>query len=153
MNQADIIYVGGGDTAFMMDMWRKYALCDKLKRIYETNHAVLSGISAGAMCWFSYGHSDSPLFCNSNSGGYGWLKKLLSLQPYAFCPHYNTRRERVDTMMSEIQLSGIAVDENVAFVEKDAHISFIASDSTSKAYILNYRDGRLYKQEQNVITL
>ncbi len=152
LNQADIIYVGGGDTAFMMDMWRKYALCDKLKRIYETNRAVLSGISAGAMCWFSYGHSDSPLFCNSNSGGYGWIKNLLGLLPYAFCPHYNERKEFVDKMVSELDLPIFALENNVALVEEGGQISFVSSDNSSKAYLLKQADGRLSK-EAVVVTL
>ena len=152
LNQADIIYVGGGDTAFMMDMWRKYALADKLKRIYETNHAVLSGISAGAMCWFSYGHSDSPLFCNSNSGGYGWIKNLLGLLPYAFCPHYNERKEFVDKMVSELDLPIFALENNVALVEEGGQISFVSSDNSSKAYLLKQADGRLSK-EAVVVTL
>lgn len=62
LNHADIIYVGGGDTAFMMETWKKYRLDRKLKNLYLTDQAVLSGISAGAMCWFNCGHSDSSVF-------------------------------------------------------------------------------------------
>ena len=51
LDQADIIYVGGGDTAFMVNAWREYGLDSKLKKVYLTDRAVLSGISAGAMCW------------------------------------------------------------------------------------------------------
>ena len=62
LDQADIIYVGGGDTAFMVNAWREYGLDSKLKKVYLTDRAVLSGISAGAMCWFNCGHSDSSVF-------------------------------------------------------------------------------------------
>ena len=50
LKQADIIYVGGGDTAFMIDTWRKQGLDNKLEKVYLADQAVLSGISAGAMC-------------------------------------------------------------------------------------------------------
>lgn len=48
LSWADIIYVGGGDTVFMMQMWKKYGVDEKLKKIYEKDSAVLTGISAGA---------------------------------------------------------------------------------------------------------
>ena len=150
LNQADIIYVGGGDTAFMMDIWKKYALCEKLKRIYEADSAVLSGISAGAMCWFNCGHSDSEVF--EKSGGYGWIKNLLGLLPYAFCPHYNERKECVDKMVSELDLPIFALENNVALVEEGGQISFVSSDNSSKAYLLKQTDGRLSK-EAVVVTL
>ena len=150
LNQADIIYVGGGDTAFMMDIWKKYGLPEKLKRIYEADKAVLSGISAGAMCWFNCGHSDSEVF--AKSGGYGWIKNLLGLLPYAFCPHYNERKECVDKMVSELDLPIFALENNVALVEEGGQISFVSSDNSSKAYLLKQTDGRLSK-EAVVVTL
>jgi len=150
LNQADIIYVGGGDTAFMMDIWKKYGLPEKLKRIYEADSAVLSGISAGAMCWFNCGHSDSEVF--AKSGGYGWIKNLLCLLPYAFCPHYNERKECVDKMVSELDLPIFALENNVALVEDGGQISFVSSDNSSKAYLLKQADGRLSK-EAVVVTL
>ncbi len=150
LNQADIIYVGGGDTAFMMDIWKKYGLPEKLKRIYEADKAVLSGISAGAMCWFNCGHSDSEVFAKRS--GYGWIKNLLSFLPYAFCPHYNERKECVDKMVSELDLPLFALENNVALVEEGGQISFVSSDNSSKAYLLKQADGRLSK-EAVVVTL
>lgn len=153
LNQADIIYVGGGDTAFMIDTWRKQGLDNKLKKIYLADQAVLSGISAGAMCWFSCGHSDSSVFWKDNKIGYGWIDGLLSIHPYAFCPHYNERAESFDEMIKEKPFPGIALEENVAFVEKNGSISFISSDDSSKAYVITLVDGKLEKKEQKVVTL
>ncbi len=56
---ADVIYVGGGDTRTMMKIWKQYSLDKKLKEIYENDTAVLTGLSAGAICWFMAGYSDS----------------------------------------------------------------------------------------------
>jgi len=150
LNQADIIYVGGGDTSFMMDTWKKYGLDEKLKQIYYNDRAVLSGLSAGAICWFSCGHSDSSIFEVDGQIGYGWVNGLLEIFPYAFCPHYNERKELLDSMIGEKESPCIALENNVAFVEQDGCISYIASDNSSKAYVLNFVDGMLDKQEQEV---
>ncbi len=150
LNLADIIYVGGGDTSFMMDTWKKYGLDEKLKQIYYNDQAVLSGLSAGAICWFSCGHSDSSIFEINGEVGYGWVKGLLEIFPYAFCPHYNERGEIADSMIGEQTSPCLALDNNVAFVDQDGCISYVASDNSSKAYVLNYIDGMLKKQEQKV---
>jgi dipeptidase E len=55
---ADIIYVGGGNTLCMMRRWRRLGVDNLLKAAYE-NGIVLSGISAGASCWFDSGHCGS----------------------------------------------------------------------------------------------
>lgn len=153
LNQADIIYVGGGDTAFMMEIWKKHGIDDKLKQIFYKNQAVLSGISAGAMCWFRCGHSDSAAVGESGNVAYGWLKDLLALYPYAFCPHYNERSEIVDTMIGDARFPVMALENNTAFVDCDGCIGFIASDSQAKAYIINETNGVLDKQEQKVNVL
>jgi len=83
---ADIVYVGGGNTLFMMRVWRRLGVDKLLKTAYE-NGTVLSGISAGAICWFETGITDSwaerlaPLPC------LGWL-------PHACCPHYDGEKDR-----------------------------------------------------------
>ena len=153
LNQADIIYVGGGDTSFMMDTWKKYGLDEKLKQIYYNDQAVLSGLSAGAICWFSCGHSDSSIFEVDGQIGYGWVNGLLEIFPYAFCPHYNEREELLDSMICEKESPCIALENNVAFVDKNGCISYVASDNSSKAYVLNYVDGMLKKQELEVKSL
>jgi dipeptidase E len=53
----DVIYVGGGNTLRMMTIWRKLGVDAILKKAWEKG-IVVTGISAGAICWFDYGHSD-----------------------------------------------------------------------------------------------
>ena len=62
---ADLIYVGGGNTLFMMDTWRRYKVDEVLIKAYHQG-VVLSGLSAGGICWFDYGYSDSLII----EGGY-----------------------------------------------------------------------------------
>ena len=56
--KADAIYVGGGDTVFMIEHWKKTGLLPLLEDAYERG-VVLAGLSAGAICWFSDIYTDS----------------------------------------------------------------------------------------------
>ena len=56
--KSDIIYVGGGNTEYMMKIWEKYSVDKYLKEAYKKN-IVLSGLSAGSLCWFKAGFDDS----------------------------------------------------------------------------------------------
>lgn len=82
----DIIYVGGGNTKSMLAVWRDWQLPTFLWRAWSRG-TVLAGVSAGAICWFQAGVTDSwagnlaPLRC------LGWL-------PNACCPHYDGEKER-----------------------------------------------------------
>jgi dipeptidase E len=60
---ADIIYFGGGNTLLMMRLWRRLGVDKLLMSAYEYG-TVLSGISAGSICWLDSGHSDSMSFYN-----------------------------------------------------------------------------------------
>ena len=57
-NKADIIYVGGGNTKSMLAVWKEWNLQNILKIGYEKG-IVMSGVSAGAICWFDKGITDS----------------------------------------------------------------------------------------------
>ena len=72
---ADLIYVGGGNTLKMMRRWRKLGVDHMLQTAYA-NGIVLAGVSAGAICWFSYGHSDSMAFYHPDDWGYVKVKGL-----------------------------------------------------------------------------
>ena len=54
----DIVYVGGGNTFFMLEIWKKNELENTFKLAYEKG-IILSGVSAGAVCWFDWILSDS----------------------------------------------------------------------------------------------
>ena len=85
LNQ-DIIYVGGGNTKSMLAVWRDWDLDDILKQAYE-NGIIMSGVSAGAICWFESGITDSY---------YEDLKilKCLGFIKGIACPHFDEERER-----------------------------------------------------------
>ncbi len=132
---------------------QEYGLDSKLKKVYLTDRAVLSGISAGAMCWFNCGHSDSSVFWKDGNIGYGWVDGLLDIHSYAFCPHYDERKDSFDEMIREKPLPGLALDENAAFVDESGPVHFISSNESAKAYLMTFHDGKLVKQEQKVVVL
>jgi dipeptidase E len=72
---ADIVYVGGGNTLMMMRVWRRLGVDRILKQAYEKG-IVLSGMSAGSICWFESGHSDSMSFYNPKKWKYIKVKGL-----------------------------------------------------------------------------
>ena len=94
---SDIIYVGGGNTLMMMTLWRKLGIDKMLKKAY-TEGIVLCGISAGAICWFKFGNSDSRRFKNSKAP----LIKVsgLSLLDGLLCPHYHSIKYDKDRVPS-----------------------------------------------------
>ena len=58
--KADFLYVGGGDTVFMLEHWKKSGMLDLIKEAYERG-VIVCGLSAGAICWFEEMYTDSPV--------------------------------------------------------------------------------------------
>ena len=145
---ADIIYVGGGDTISMMQIWKQHGLDEKLKKIYEKDLAVLTGLSAGAICWFNCGHSDSESFHNEENWSYCWANEMLDIFHTAYCPHYNEEgRDSFDKMLVEKNIQGLAMENNTAFVENNGKQYFIKSMPNAKAYSIQYVNNIMEKQE------
>lgn len=148
LNWADIIYVGGGDTVSMLKIWKEFSLDERLKEIYRKDRAVLGGISAGAMCWFSCGHSDSDAFQGDENWHYRIVDGMLGIYPFAYCPHYNEEgRQSFDEMLKGKNMRGLAMESETAFVDVNGEISFIRSRDNAKAYWLDWDNGKLQKKE------
>jgi dipeptidase E len=124
---ADIIYVGGGNTLLMMRLWRRMGVDRLLLAAYEKG-TVLSGISAGSICWFDSGHSDSMSFYNSQSWKYIKVRGL-GLIHGIHCPHYNgvslgvPRRKDFREMIRRTGGVGIAIENHCALVFIDGRAS------------------------------
>lgn len=147
---ADMIYVGGGNTLLMMRVWRRLGVDKLLKRAYARG-TVLSGISAGAICWFDSGHSDSMSFYNPKNWKYINVKGLGLIRGI-HCPHYNTmtrgipRRKHFRRMIQKTDGMGIAIEHNCAIVFVDGQINKVV---TCNDYAHAYR---LYKLGGKVVT-
>jgi dipeptidase E len=146
---ADIIYVGGGNTLMMMRLWRRLGVDKLLVQAYE-NGTVLSGISAGSICWFDSGHSDSMSFYNPRKWQYINVKGLGLINGIN-CPHYNgmtcgvPRRKHFRDMIRKTGGVGIAIENNCAieFIEGRFY-RIVRSKSYSRAY-------RVYKSGGDVV--
>ena len=148
---ADIIYVGGGNTLMMMKVWRRLGLDRLLKQAYEKG-IVLSGISAGSICWFDSGHSDSLSFTNPKRWHYINVRGL-GLIKVIHCPHYNSktlnipRKKDFQTMMMKTRKIGIAIDDNCALEVVDDTYRIIASKSYANAYRVYKKEGKIVQEK------
>jgi dipeptidase E len=146
---ADIVYVGGGNTLMMMRLWRRLGVDKLLRQAYEKG-IVLSGISAGSICWFNSGHSDSMSFYNPRNWKYINVKGL-GLISGIHCPHYNgmtrgvPRRKDFREMIRKTGGMGIAIENNCAIEFIDGRFyRVIRSKGNSRAY-------RVYKSGGEVV--
>ena len=139
LNQ-DVIYVGGGNTFSLLAVWRAWGLPDVLKEAWLRG-SVLAGISAGAICWFEQGLTDSfsgelaPLDC-------------LGYLPGACCPHYDGEAERRPAfrrLLAEGRLSpGIALDDGaLAHYEGEQLARVVSSRPEAAAYRLEMVRGQV----------
>ena len=86
VNNQDIFFIGGGNTKSMLAVWRDWNFDQMLKKAYQ-NGTLMAGVSAGAICWFNKGITDS------------WEKELKIIDCLSFingtcCPHYDEEPER-----------------------------------------------------------
>ncbi len=108
--EQDVIYVGGGNTRSMMALWREWGLPSILADCHAEG-AVLAGVSAGAICWFEWGLTDSvpgtlgPLACTG-------------LLPGSCAPHYDGEAERRPTYRRLVGQGGLpagfGIDDSAA---------------------------------------
>jgi dipeptidase E len=149
---ADIIYVGGGNTLFMMRLWRRLGVDKLLIKAYEKG-TVLAGVSAGSICWFDSGHSDSMSFYHPEKWKYINVSGL-GLIPGIHCPHYNgrtlgaPRRKHFREMIRKIGGVGIAIENNCAIEFRDGQIhKVLRSKKSARAYRVYKRDGEVVSEE------
>ncbi len=145
IESADIIYVGGGNTAYMMEVWEQHAVDKALTRAYKSGK-VLSGLSAGSICWFIAGYSDSEFIEGIENPKHKWVKGL-GIIPYLHCPHYDEpERTDFDEFYSGQVADAIAIENQVAIVWNDYEINAIKSNPLKNAYRLSWGDTGLHKK-------
>jgi len=152
ISSADIIYVGGGNTLQMMRIWRRLGVGKLLIAAYKKG-TVLAGISAGSICWFDSGHSDSMSFYNPGQWKYINVKGL-GLIPGINCPHYNgktrgvPRRKNFQDLIRKTGGMGIAIDNNCAIEFRDGRaFKVLVSKPRAKAYRVFKREGKVVEEQ------
>ena len=106
----DVVMVGGGNTANMLAIWRLHGVEDALRKAHA-NGTILTGWSAGCICWFEAGITDSF------TPELGPLRDGLKLLAGSACPHYDSEERRRPVYQREVAnglLAGIALEDAVA---------------------------------------
>jgi peptidase E len=134
----DAVYVAGGNTASLLAVWRAHGVDAALRRAHAAG-VVLAGRSAGGLCWFEGGTTDS----------YGPrlqpLRGGLGLIPGSHCPHYDGEAERrpiYHALVASGQLpAGLAVDDFAAAIfDGPDLVEVVAAEPGRTAYRVE-RDG------------
>jgi dipeptidase E len=84
----DVVFVGGGNTASLLAVWRMHGLDAVLREAWEEG-VVLCGSSAGMNCWFEASTTDS-----FDLGRLAGSSDGLGLLPGSACPHYDGEEQR-----------------------------------------------------------
>jgi peptidase E len=146
----DIVYVGGGNTANMLAVWRVHDLDAILREAWNAG-VVLAGVSAGAVCWFEATVTDS--FGQSMAK----LRDGLGLLPGSMCPHYDgepQRRPAFHRMVGQGLPAGIGVDDGVAlhFIGADLKRA-VSSRPDGNAYRVGRKNGEVTESRIDTVYL
>jgi dipeptidase E len=130
---ADIVLVGGGNTANMLAVWRVHGFDEVLREAWRQD-VVLAGWSAGAICWFEAGVTDS-------FGPQLEQMECLGFLPGSACPHYDgeeLRRPRYGELLRDGLPPGVAIDDDVGVRFDGTELKEVV---TSRAGATAYRVG------------
>lgn len=137
----DIVYIGGGNTRFMISEWKRTNLDNILKEAYESG-IVMSGFSAGSYCWYKYNYE---------------LIEGMGIIPAINCVHYDEkseekRREFFETIKNK-NLPGIALENGTALEIINNKFKLIKSIDNAKAYKIEFNDNNFIEKEikENII--
>ena len=120
----DAIFVGGGNTKSALAVWREWGLDRVLAQAWR-HGVLLTGTSAGAMCWFEQGLTDSY-----------WGADLKPLQCLGLLPggcgvHYSSeprRRLRLrEEVVAGVSSSRVAIDDGAAILYSDKKVQDVLS--------------------------
>src|SRR5438445_4700220 len=146
LNQ-DVIYVGGGNTKSLLALWRDWNVTEILREAWESG-IVLTGVSAGAICWFEQGVTDSWA---------GGLRAFdcLGFLPGSCCPHYDgeaDRRPLYHRLLANGEIAGgVAIEDwtGVHFIGTEIN-GVVSSKPGARAYSLRAVNGSVQEAPLSV---
>ncbi|MEO7745045.1 MAG: peptidase E [Actinomycetota bacterium] len=133
----DVIWVNGGSVANLLAVWRVHELDQILPRVWQAG-VVLAGVSAGSICWYVGGTTDSfgPLRAVTNG---------LALLPYANGVHYDSetdRRPLVHKLVADGTLPEThCTDDGVGLVYRGTELVEAVTEARGKGAYVVTRDG------------
>jgi dipeptidase E len=147
IKRADIIYVGGGNTLRMMKLWRKLGV-DKLLIAAHKRGAICCGLSAGSVCWFREGNSDSR---KSIDPAADYIRvKGLGLIDCLHCPHYNSEPDRqpsLKKMMKKIPGVAIALDDCAALIVQGNRMEMLTAKKSAFGRKIYWKNGNYIEEK------
>ncbi|MCK8521991.1 peptidase E [Aquimarina sp. D1M17] len=140
----DAIIVGGGNTLNMLAIWKAQEIDQALKKAYKKG-IILAGGSAGSLCWFNGGTTDSRPKELS-------IVKGLSFLDYSHCPHYHSEESRRPLYHKNILTGklgdGYACDDNagILFIN-DKVKEAVTLDEQSNSYFVYKNNGKIEEEK------
>ncbi|HEY4064733.1 MAG TPA: peptidase E [Puia sp.] len=139
----DAIIVGGGSTLNMMAIWKAQGIDTILREAYDKG-IVLGGGSAGSLCWFTGGFTDSRPQKLS-------LVECLGFIRYSHCPHYHSEPTRKplyqEAILTGKLLPGYACDDKAGILfENEKYIKSVAADKESHTWFLSVAEGKIREE-------
>ena len=142
IDKADMIYVGGGDTVFMIDKWKEKGLLEPLVKAYNDGK-IICGLSAGAICWFTDMYTDYEIMRGSSNEYV--MRKGIGLIDGAICPHFNEReKDFTETVIKGNIKSAYCIENDSALVFVNGKFEKSLS-SGGNAYIMTNDNGIITK--------
>jgi len=139
----DVIYVGGGNTANALLIWRRHGIDAVLREAWERG-VVLCGVSAGMICWFECS-------CTDSFGPLAPLRDGLAFLPGSACPHYDgevDRRPRYQQMIREGLPGGYAADDGAALHFEGTELrAVVGSRPNARAWRVELVNGEIHEHE------
>ena len=144
VDKADMLYIGGGDTLFMLEKWQQTGLYQMIINAYNQGKIIV-GLSAGAICWFNKMYTDYEIM-RGQSADYV-VKDGIGILDGMMCPHYNERVEDFDKAFVDSDFPyAYAVENDCAVEFIDGEFSKVIS-AGGKAYKITKNNQKLIKQE------
>lgn len=146
---SDAIVVGGGNTLNMLGIWKAQGIDTLLNKALKKG-IILAGGSAGSICWFQKGVSDSRPVHLSSVNGLGFL-------PYSNCPHYSqeAKKNLYHQMIQDQQMtSGYAIDELAGILFKNEKaVEFVSQSNMQNSYFVHTEKGKVIstKMESEIL--
>ncbi|MEL1231783.1 MAG: peptidase E, partial [Candidatus Neomarinimicrobiota bacterium] len=148
--EQDIFFVGGGNTKSMLAVWKEWEIDQLLKYAYQEGK-IMSGVSAGAICWFEKGVTDS------------WDNELRMLDCLGFiqgncCPHYDEEPDRIPYTRKFLK-EGLM--DSIHCIEGGSALHFInesvkhnvSFQESKKSYIVSIKDNEILTKAYSSISI
>lgn len=143
-DKADMIYIGGGDTVFMLEKWKETGILDLVLSAYN-NGKIIAGLSAGAICWFKNMYTDFEIMRGTSSDYV--LKEGLNVLDGTMCPHFNEREKDFIPSMIKNKIPYSYAIENDCAIEFTNGLPTKVISSGGKAYVLKLEGEKVNKTE------